>query len=158
MKRLFLICFILTISNLSYSQEKPVYGNQISLNSIYGSIGFNPEEFYIPLTVSYERLLYDTGFLKLNARTGFSFWVWWTEKGFDVPITTQVIFFKKTSHIDIGIGGQLIYDFNNNMTGLSHLLNIAYRFQKAEGGFIFRVGMEKNKFLAYPLLSFGYAF
>ncbi|MCD6556219.1 MAG: hypothetical protein J7K64_03410, partial [Bacteroidales bacterium] len=142
----------------AFSQEQSVYGNQSEKNSIYGIIGFNPGEFYIPLSVNYEYTLYNVGFAKINGRTGIGFWLYWTEKGIDFPITGQIVFLKKSSHIEIGIGAQYIYDFADNMTGLSHLLNIAYRYQKSDGKFLFKIGIEKNKWLAYPFISTGYAF
>ncbi len=157
-KKTILLLSILIVSSTVFSQEQSVYGNQSEKNSIYGTIGFNPGEFYIPLCLNFERNIYDVGFAEFNGRTGIGFWLDWTEKGIDFPITGQIVFFKKSSHIEIGIGAQYIYDFADNMTGLSHLLNLAYRFQKPKGKFLFKIGIEKNKWTVYPFISTGYAF
>ncbi|NOZ34635.1 MAG: hypothetical protein GXO80_04980 [Chlorobi bacterium] len=158
MKFLFTFSIIVCCVISGFSQEIPVSENQTTQNSVYGNLGFNPEEFYIPLSVNYEYTLYNVGFAKINGRTGVGFWLAWTEKGIDFPVTGQIVFFKKSSHIEIGIGAQYIYDFADNMTGLSHLMNIAYRFQKPNGKFLFKIGIEKNKWQAYPFISTGCAF
>ncbi len=144
MKKILFIYIALIISISVYSQENSVYGNQNSINSIYGSFGFNPEEFYILLNFNFEKEIYSSDFVKINGRTGVGFWLEWTEKGIEFPLTGQALFFKKKSHLEIGGGAVYIYDFAGGMTGLSHLLNIAYRFQKPEGGFLFRIGAEKT--------------
>ncbi len=160
MKKLhfFFLSCILLYSVSAFSQENSIYESQSAKNSVSVNLGFNPGEFYIPLTVNYEHLFYDAGFAKINGRTGIGFWLYWTENGLEFPITGQIVFFKKASHIETGIGAQYIYDFADNMTGLSHLLNIAYRFQKPDGKFLFKIGIEKNKWLIYPFISTGYAF
>ncbi len=135
MKLFLTICLLVFYVAAGFSQDKSFSENKTTQNSLYGSLGFNPEEFYIPLSVNYEHTFYNAGFVKINGRTGLEFWVYWTEKGVDFPLTGQIVFFKKASHIDAGIGVQYIYDFDDSLTGLSHLINIAYRFQKPDGKF-----------------------
>jgi len=158
MKKIILLLGVLIISNSVFSQDNSIYGNQSSKQSIYGTVGFNPGEFYIPLCINFERNIYDVGFAEFNGKAGVGFWLAWTERGLDFPLTLQTVFFKKSSHIEIGIGAQYIYDFADYITGLSHLLNIAYRYQKPNGKFLFKIGIEKNKWLAYPFISSGYTF
>ncbi len=142
----------------AFSQEQSVYGNQTAVNVLYGTLGFQPGEFFFPLTLNFERTVYDVDFVKFNIRAGFGFWIDWTEKGIDIPVSGQVVFFKKSLHPEIGIGAKYIYDFGNNMTGLSHLLNIACRYQKTDGDFMFKIGIEKDTYVFYPFFSAGYAF
>lgn len=156
--QLFLTGVMLLYTLASFSQENTIYPNKNLKNIIYGSLGLNLPEFYIPSGINYERSLYDSGFVKLNGRTGAGFWIYWTESGINIPLTGQIVFFKKASHLEIGIGGQYIYDFSGGITMLSHLLNIGYRYQKFNGKFIFRIGFEKNYWLAYPFISFGTVF
>jgi hypothetical protein len=162
MKKISLICFFVLIlfTAESYSQEKSISGNQYSLNKIYGQIGFNAPDFYGTLTANYEHTIFKTNFAEFTGRTGVGFWIYWMESGLSIPLTGQAVLFKRASHIEIGAGLEYIRGFTEYTlkNDWSSLLNIAYRYEKPNGNFLFKIGIEKNKYCFYPFLSFGYAF
>ncbi|NPA67499.1 MAG: hypothetical protein GXO50_02710 [Chlorobi bacterium] len=159
MKKTLLIFLILKSSLLIYSQEKNIDRHNTFFDAVYGSNGFNIGEIYISVNINLEKTLYNTEYVKINGRTAAGFWAGWAETGIEAPLTGQIILFKRSSHLEIGAGGYYFYDFYDDTdNGFGSLLNMAYRFQKPEGGFLFRAGVEKNKYLAYFILSLGYAF
>ena len=66
---------------------------------------------------------------------------------------------KKNNHFELNAGGFLVLDsaWGNGKDGVAFIFpifNVGYRFQKPEGGFIFRA----NAGIISLGLSFGYAF
>ena len=150
--------FIILFPNKNLAQDTSIYGNQRAQNFLYGELGFEPGEFFGSLSINYERTLYDLDFVKFNGRAGLGFWFYWTDGGFDIPVTLQTIFFQKASHLEIGGGTLWMYDNYQNSGEIFHLLNIGYRYHKPERNFIFRFGINKTKYVFFPYIALGYAF
>ena len=61
---------------------------------------------------------------------------------------------KKNNHFELNAGGFLGFEDTYNEAFIFPIFNVGYRYQKPEGGFIFRA----NAGIISLGLSFGYAF
>jgi hypothetical protein len=115
-------------------------------------------------TINYERMILQMGG-KLSAcfyvRLGYGYWADWTDGGIGGILSTNMLFFRKASHIETGFGAVALYDRKrykdilrqppntyNQPTSkrdcmiYNPVLNLGYRYQDPGKLCIFRIGLS----------------
>lgn len=139
---------------LSESEENSSY------HAVYASLGA------FMFNIFYERHLMELNNSYLNYRLGYGYWSDWGGSGNNIYANWQYIIGKQKHHLDIGLGiwyhlddccGQAWFmGFDNiYVSDLYPLINVSYRFEKPDGGWLFRAGAGSESFIN---LSIGYAF
>jgi hypothetical protein len=166
------------VFELPYNQEvgfKP--GNKLSRNAIHLELA-GPGVLY---SVNFEHHFT----AKLSLRAGLSIWsidsldlILLQIKNFkfrSFPVMVNYLIGKKSSHLELGLGIQPVFmkgefdvfyfihaDEQDKGSGILGLSTIGYRYQKDEGGLIFRIGVNPviSSDGIYPAagLSLGYGF
>lgn len=146
---------LITFASQGHSQSSDNYAK----NSIHGSAGF--VGLGGGLGLNYERLLRynpDRGFLNhLSVRVTGGTWVVWDTAGKLALVGITGLSGKKKHRLETMLGITAAKNDNLDIQSTDILLaaGLGYRFQKHEGGFVFRTG------LGYPeglYLGLGYAF
>ena len=134
MKKLLLVITILSVgfSANAQSPEK----NELSKNSIYFDTGIIPG---VHAFVNYERSLYQGKKVSWFGRAGFGYGgLLLADGGYGGLGAVTMLTGKKNSHFELNAGvfsGKEI-DGSNSVT--FPLLDVGYRYQKPDGGFIFK--------------------
>jgi hypothetical protein len=115
--------------------------------------------------LSYERYVFSTKSKNLSffARANAGAWGSFGGEGSYITASLQGLLGKNKSHLEFGGGlvavtdGQLFFSSENYnvTTQILPAASVGYRYQKPEGGFVFRTGIG---ILDGVYLSFGYAF
>ena len=150
MKKLLLVLSILTIgfSTNAQSSEK----NILSKNSIYFDTGLIPG---IHAFVNYERSIYQGERVSWFGRAGFGIGgMLLSEGGFGGLGAVTMLTGKKNSHFELNAGIFSGKDIDDSNSFAFPLLDVGYRYQKPNGGFIFKAKLG----ILGVGIGLGYAF
>ena len=150
MKKLLLVLSILTIgfSTNAQSSEK----NILSKNSIYFDTGLIPG---IHAFVNYERSIYQGEKVSWFGRAGFGFGgLLMVGGGFGGLGGVTMLTGKKNSHFELNAGIFSGKDIDDSNSFAFPLLDVGYRYQKPNGGFIFKAKLG----ILGVGIGLGYAF
>lgn len=147
-------------SILLSGQDKENKLTSLKRNIITGNLGL------IEFNLNYERVLFVLDRATVNMRVGYGWWDDWGGSGNNIYFVNQYVIGRRLSKLELGIGAKFKIDdccggdwlkgVNNiYSTDLYPVLNIGYRFEKPEGGFVFRFGFGTESFVN---LGFGYKF
>jgi hypothetical protein len=129
MKKLVLVITIL--SGLFSANAQSLEKNEMSKNSIYFDTGIVPG---VHAFVNYERSLYQGKKVSWYGRAGFGYGgLLLSDGGFGGLGAITMLTGKKNSHFELNTG---VFSGNNSVT--LPLLDVGYRYQKPDGGFIFK--------------------
>jgi hypothetical protein len=134
MKKILLLISIVTIgfSANAQSSEK----NILSKNSIYFDAGLIPG---IHAFVNYERSIYQGERVSWFGRAGFGLaGMIWNYAGFGGLGAVTMLTGKKNSHFELNAGIFSGKDIDNSNSFTYPLLDVGYRYQKPDGGFVFK--------------------
>ncbi len=166
------IFWLLGISALASGQDHGSDHAGRARNSVQLSFGGAGVYF----SVNYERLLWSSPAWNAAVKTGFgtSISPALSPPEFTVPLGGTVLYGKGNSKFDMGLSltGYLMWQYDHEMEQRSMELrpliipSLAYRFQKSEGGFMFRAGLSSlihingisTTFAPWVDLGVGYAF
>jgi hypothetical protein len=134
MKKLVLVITIL--SGLFSANAQSLEKNEMSKNSIYFDTGIVPG---VHAFVNYERSLYQGKKVSWYGRAGFGYGgLLLSDGGLGVLGAITMLTGKKNSHFELNTG---LFS-GNNIEGSNSvtlpLFDVGYRYQKPEGGFIFK--------------------
>jgi hypothetical protein len=143
------ICTIMTFQNINAQDN--YNNNKISKNSIYfellGSAGY----LY---NISYDRIVLTKGKNHISTGLGFQYTPF-SSKLTNNPVSSlspQINYFYGIKHhFETGLG--LVYYFNSS--DLDIPIRIGYRFQKPEGGLLFKVALTPLLTKSYPIFGEG---
>lgn len=140
MKKLIVIS-LLTLSISSYAQEADFV--PMNKNDLYLSAGFGLSDLYLPLILSYERLISETEFENTRRqefwfKNSIGHYAAWDYGGYLSAHAINYTFGKKASHIEAGLGFSLFY--SGDFSGIYHYAAMGYRYQKPGKPFLFRLG------------------
>ena len=150
MKKLLLVLSILTIgfSTNAQSSEK----NILSKNSIYFDTGLIPG---IHAFVNYERSIYQGEKVSWFGRAGFGFGgLLMVGGGFGGLGAVTMLTGEKNSHFELNAGIFSGKDIDDSNSFAFPLLDVGYRYQKPNGGFIFKAKLG----ILGVGIGLGYAF
>lgn len=163
MKAISTFLFFLTLTNFCFSQitvdgktekiDKQVLND---LNAHYPRHNMYAEGSFILQSINFETKMYPSKskLLQINARLGlgyFYFDFFGVTQSFGGLLGTTALLGRKDHHFETSIGG--FVDFNGR--DIRWLIaTIGYRYQKPQGGFMFR----SNIGTLGPALGLGYAF
>ena len=150
MKKLLLVLSILTIGFSANAQlsEK----NILSKNSIYFDTGLIPG---IHAFVNYERSIYQGERVSWFGRAGFGIGgMLLSEGGFGGLGAVTMLTGKKNSHFELNAGIFSGKDIGNSNSFALPLLDVGYRYQKPDGGFVFKAKLG----ILGVGIGLGYAF
>lgn len=129
------------------------YYTTLSASVGYISWHIDVEQTIVQFTKSY-----------INLRIGYGLWSDWGGSGDNIYLSGKYLFGFRNSHLetDLGIRFQIddccgeswIYNLNNIYSiDYIPLINIGYRYEKPDGGFMFRVGIGSESIVN---IGFGY--
>jgi hypothetical protein len=163
------LLFVTSLNSQSFSREG---GGEGVKNAAYFSFG-GPAIYY---SLNYERTLVAKEKYSLGVKAGFgtNFSPVAFPDEFSIPLGVHFLYGKNKGHLDVSLNitnyflQQYDYDSGAYSKEL-HLLyvpSIAYRFQKPEGGLMFRAGLSSiininpvtDSFVPWIDLSVGWAF
>lgn len=150
MKKLLLVLSILTIgfSTNAQSSEK----NILSKNSIYFDTGLIPG---IHAFVNYERSIYQGEKVSWFGRAGLGFGgLLMAGGGFGGLGAVTMLTGKRNSHFELNAGIFSGKDIDDSNSFAFPLLDVGYRYQKPNGGFIFKAKLG----ILGVGIGLGYAF
>jgi len=150
MKKILLVISIVTIgfSANAQSSEK----NILSKNSIYFDTGLIPG---IHAFVNYERSIYQGERVSWFGRAGFGIGgMLLSEGGFGGLGAVTMLTGKKNSHFELNAGIFSGKDIGNSNSFALPLLDVGYRYQKPDGGFVFKAKLG----ILGVGIGLGYAF
>jgi hypothetical protein len=163
-KHYIIILFVLLVTTAN-SQQKETDKAQINSplklrkNGAYVNLSYAATLGQAGLT--YERQIAELRNSYVYARAGFGFGYNWSDTYSSYRMDFAYILFKKKSHLEFNIGVNYVADCYEHGTyfcidagDIFPILNIAYRYQKPGGRFIFRVAVGSE---SYYNLSFGLA-
>jgi hypothetical protein len=150
MKKILLVISIVTIgfSANAQSSEK----NILSKNSIYFDTGIIPG---IHAFVNYERSIYQGERISWFGRAGFGYGgLFLADFGFGGLGAVTMLTGKKNSHFELNAGIFSGKDIDNSNSFAYPLLDVGYRYQKPDGGFVFKAKLG----ILGVGIGLGYAF
>jgi hypothetical protein len=131
------------VSTVDHKHKNNIYGGATAW-PIMGSISIN-----------YERLILDfpeRPGLTFYARISFGKWTAWGAGGYGGILTGNVIFLRKSNHIEAGLGKLLTYDIERRnrepntepekYTFIYSTINLGYRYQNPASHLFFRAGLS----------------
>ena len=154
MKKLFILWGLLGLGFCSWAQAEED-GSPQKKNTLYvqagvltwGQVGLSYERY--AFSASQEKLQF---YVRTSAGALASFG---GGAGFGT-VSLQALLGRGNSRLEGGLGiGVLVYDFDFQELGPIPSINLGYRFQKPQGGFLFRTGIGIPEGI---YVSFGYAF
>jgi len=135
---------------------------ELNNNNFYGVISYSLVGYSV--TINYERMLFPLGRKNVTTaylRAGAGSWAYWTSGGVGGILAVNLVFFRKSSHLEGGLGIVTLYDRktyrfvleNHLNTNEPHPLrrdymintpgvNLGYRYQDPDHRFIFRFGLS----------------
>jgi hypothetical protein len=144
MKIVHFITILLTISSLGNF----CFAQITAKNAVYVELGGN-----VSMSINYEKIFYQREKLKMGARVGLAVMPGQGSTQISVPLEWNVLFGKSRKYFELGVGytnGLYIASSKStaetNYDWIMIAPRIGYRFQKDEGGFLFRIGLT-------PILS-----
>jgi hypothetical protein len=150
MKKLLLVITILSVGFSANAQS--LEKNKMSKNSIYFDTGIIPG---IHAFVNYERSLYQGKKVSWYGRMGFGFGgILLANSGFGGLGGVTMLTGKKNSHFELNTGIFSGKDIDYSNSFAYPLLDVGYRYQKPDGGFIFKAKLG----ILGVGIGLGYAF
>jgi hypothetical protein len=150
MKKLLLVITILSVGFSANAQS--LEKNKMSKNSIYFDTGIIPG---IHAFVNYERSLYQGKKVSWYGRMGFGFGgILLAYSGFGGLGGVTMLTGKKNSHFELNTGIFSGKDIDYSNSFAYPLLDVGYRYQKPDGGFIFKAKLG----ILGVGIGLGYAF
>ena len=152
MKKLFTILMLIPV--LLTGQNEPNTKINLPKKNIYGELHVG---LFSEASLNYERSIYSGEKISLYGRLGGGYGgilVWMGDFGWGGLGAITMLTGKKNNHFELNAGGFLGFEDTDNEAFIFPIFNVGYRYQKPEGGFIFRA----NAGIISLGLSFGYAF
>ena len=139
------LCFNISAQNNSDLISTPVK------NNVYFDLGGFPGAH---IFMNYERKVHESGNISLYGRVGFGYaGMIMVGSGGGVLGAATLLTGKGNSHMEFNLG--VFSSKDNNDYFILPLLDVGYRYQKPEGGLIFKV---KSGVLVIFSIGLGYAF
>ncbi|MGB3779358.1 MAG: hypothetical protein WA960_13445 [Tunicatimonas sp.] len=159
-KSVILLVAIIILSHAVYGQSEQVSPERIHKNVVQASAG--SMVVVGAYGINYERLLVqfeDNSLIGLWGKAGIGGWAEYGNNGGDYQqLTAGLLIGKSRGHLELNLGGARMYNqqgFENywmindpqakpvksDYVRLSPVGSLGYRFQKREGGFLFRTGL-----------------
>ncbi len=150
MKKLLLVITILSVGFSANAQS--LEKNKMSKNSIYFDTGIIPG---VHAFVNYERSIYQGKKVSWYGRMGFGFGgILMASGGFGGLGAVTMLTGKKNSHFELNAGIFSGKDIDDSNSFAYPLLDVGYRYQKPDGGFIFKAKLG----ILGVGIGLGYAF
>ena len=150
MKKLLLVITILSVGFSANAQS--LEKNKMSKNSIYFDTGIIPG---VHAFVNYERSIYQGKKVSWYGRMGFGFGgILMASGGFGGLGAVTMLTGKKNSHFELNAGIFSGKDIGNSNSFALPLLDVGYRYQKPDGGFVFKAKLG----ILGVGIGLGYAF
>ena len=153
MKKLFTILMLIPV--LLTGQNEPNTKIDLPKKNIYGELHVG---LFSQGVINYERQILSGKTVSWYGRLGGGYGGWLepfsAEYGWGGLGAITMLTGKKNNHFELNAGGFLGFEDRNNEALIFPIFNVGYRYQKPEGGFIFRA----NAGIISLGLSFGYAF
>jgi hypothetical protein len=158
--RILLSTILLFLFNLWGYSQKDSSSNKIHYTTVSVSIG------YIEWHIDAEQTLIILPGSSINLRLGYGFWSGWAGSGDNIYLSGKYLSGRKKSHLEADLGLKVIIDDCCNGSWLADrrniysvdyipLINIGYRYEKPDGGLMFRIGAGLESFIN---LGLGYKF
>tara|TARA_B110000046_G_scaffold23995_1_gene23109 strand:- start:89 stop:562 length:474 start_codon:yes stop_codon:yes gene_type:complete len=149
-KNIVLIFILSTLVNISAKAQSEVV-NTSSKNNVYFDTGIFPGAH---IFMNYERKVHESDKISLYGRVGFGYaGMILGDAGGGVLGAATLLTGKRNSHMEFNLG--IFSGKDNNDPFILPLLDVGYRYQKPEGGLIFKV---KAGILGIFSVGLGYAF
>ena len=141
---------------LLFGQNEPNTKIDLPKNNVYAEAHFG---LFIQGVMNYEKQIYSGEKISLYGRLGGGYggiFEWEGDFGWGGSGAITMLTGKKNNHFELNAGGFLGIEAYTDMEEafIFPIFNVGYRYQKPEGGFIFRA----NAGIISLGLSFGYAF
>ena len=153
MKKLFTILMLIPV--LLTGQNEPNTKINLPKKNIYGELHVG---LFSQGVINYERQIFSGKTVSWYGRLGGGYGGWLepfsAEYGWGGLGAITMLTGKKNNHFELNAGGFLGFEDTYNEAFIFPIFNVGYRYQKPEGGFIFRA----NAGIISLGLSFGYAF
>ena len=153
MKKLFTILMLIPV--LLTGQNEPNTKINLPKKNIYGELHVG---LFSQGVMNYERQILSGKTVSWYGRLGGGYGAWVepfsAEYGWGGLGAITMLTGKKNNHFELNAGGFLGLEDTYNYAFIFPIFNVGYRYQKPEGGFIFRA----NAGIISLGLSFGYAF
>ena len=153
MKKLFTILMLIPV--LLTGQNEPNTKINLPKKNIYGELHVG---LFSQGVMNYERQIFSGKTVSWYGRLGGGYGGWLepfsADYGWGGLGTITMLTGKKNNHFELNAGGFLGFEDTYNEAFIFPIFNVGYRYQKPEGGFIFRA----NAGIISLGLSFGYAF
>ena len=156
-----MLLFGLSYCSLLYSQEKNDVETHTSRSSFYLELGGNG----IIYSINYDHMLTEKGRFSTHGRIGLS---GWPQNGhsmiYAIPLEVNELIGGGKHHFEMGFGfttfiAKTYYDpaKGNEEEFITEFVpmiteRVGYRFQKADGGFLFRIGLVLHNLLSFRQL------
>jgi hypothetical protein len=138
MKKLLLVITILTFALNLNAQSNDT--NELSKNSVYLDTGLG---YGGQVSINYERQIYSGEKLTWFGRVGAGAAYKWKSND-DISLgpgglaAITMLTGKRNNHFELNAGTFIVSDSDDNNSGVSPLLDVGYRYQKPNGGFVFK--------------------
>ena len=153
MKKLFTILMLIPV--LLTGQNEPNTKIDLPKKNIYGELHVG---LFSQGVMNYERQIFSGKTVSWYGRLGGGYGGWLepfsADYGWGGLGAITMLTGKKNNHFELNAGGFLGFEDTYNEAFIFPIFNVGYRYQKPEGGFIFRA----NAGIISLGLSFGYAF
>ncbi len=160
MKKIFLFLIVVFLQKGAFTQS---FGNtELIANCAYTELSYAGK--IMAATINYERYTGHTDYLTFYAKLAVGYYKinnaiegTQVDDGYMVPITIQTLLFNTPSHVELGIGVNIVYENLLETISVHPIVNLGYRIQPLRGGLVLRF----NAYLShgpFPGLSIGYAF
>jgi hypothetical protein len=155
MKKLFTILMLIPV--LLFGQNEPNTKIDLPKNNIYGELHVG---LFFQGVMNYEKQIYSGEKVCWYSRLGGGYGgilEWQGDFGWGGLGAITMLTGKKNNHFELNAGGflgRVKLSDDDGYPFMSPIFNVGYRYQKPEGGFIFRA----NAGIISLGLSFGYAF
>ena len=138
-----------------FGQNEPNTKIDLSKKNIYGELHVG---LFSQGVMNYERQIFSGKTVSWYGRLGGGYGGWLepfsAEYGWGGLGAITMLTGKKNNHFELNAGGFLGFEDTYNEAFIFPIFNVGYRYQKPEGGFIFRA----NAGIISLGLSIGYAF
>lgn len=156
----------LLLATLSVLLNLPAYCQTDSLKNKFHYTTISASVGYIEWHIDAEQTLIILPRSSFNLRIGYGFWSGWAGSGDNIYLSGKYLSGRKKSHLEADLGLKVIIDDccngswladRNNIYSVDYvpLINIGYRYEKPDGGLIFRIGAGLESFVNIGL---GYKF
>jgi len=156
---LFIATILLVNSSIlmQAQEESSLYGGTNEYkNYLYGDFSLGILSLAGDVRINYERQIFRKNIINLCARAGAGAWFDYSSSGTVFPLSIQALFFKSSSHLELGFGTKWLRE--SNKSEFHKLINIGYRYQDYGNKLILRFNLEYDGEFLIPLISLGTSF